>query len=157
MAIGWSTRELDKMLDRKPSYTYRVLTGPGDVYLTTANLFADLYERLSMTRPTADDEPAAAVIRRNVNMAKRRGYLPPLAWVDIDDPDESPDLRVRDTAPDPVVIDRILGGDMSLARSATRAEKVEVVRRWVASGRSLTALEKATGWRAARYTERRSA
>lgn len=88
--------------------------------------------------------------------ARAKGWLPPLAWDDIDDPSEQPHAP-PDTTPDPVVIDRILGGDMSLARSATRAERVEVVRRWRESGRPLNELERATGWEPRRYVEKGAA
>lgn len=53
--------------------------------------------------------------------------------------------------PDPVVVDRLLAGDMSLARTATTAERRDVVAAWP---RSLAELERLTGWRTDRYVER---
>ncbi len=151
MALGWSTRELDKMLDRRPSYTYRALMGTGDVYLTTAAMVADLYDRLCMTRPIAATEPQAAIIRRSANIAARNGYLPPLAWDNIDDPDEDPRARSvgEDVEVDEVAVHRVLSGDWS--SPTTRAERVEVVRLWVAAGRPLRQLELHTGWKPERY------
>ena len=57
-------------------------------------------------------------------------------------------LTAIDNLPDPVVIDRILAGDFTLAKTATKAERVEVVARWQGA---LNELERATGWRADRY------
>jgi hypothetical protein len=153
MALGWSTRELDKMLGRRPSYVYRVLTGEGDVYLTTANMIADLYDRLCMTRPRPATTEGAAIVRRNVNMAARRGYVPPLAWNNIDDPDEVPAAttdphgRNRDDL-DPVVVDRLVAGEHV---ESTRAERDEAMRRWRAAGRSERSLCELFGWHEGRY------
>lgn len=154
MALGWSSRELDKHLDRKPSYTYRVLTGKGDVYLTTALMFADLYDQLKDAPPEATDEPGGAIIRRNKTLARRNGYALPHQWLDIDT-DDRPDVGYRPSRAsdeyDEVVVDRAMSGDFTVR--ASRAEKVAIVRAWLAAGRSANELELRSGWNVRRYRD----
>lgn len=109
------------------------------------------YERLSMRLPTSDDPHGKSAIGAARNSARARGWMPPLAWDDIDR-DEAPMTGQHD-GHDPVVVDRILAGDMSLARVATKAEKIAVVSRWRAEGRTLNELERLSGWQARRYIE----
>ncbi|MBA2952144.1 ParB/RepB/Spo0J family partition protein [Nocardioides sp. CGMCC 1.13656] len=56
---------------------------------------------------------------------------------------------------DEVVVQRILDGQHNVA--ATPPDRVEVVHRWTASGRSLKALEEQTGWNVHRYVRRPTA
>ncbi len=79
--------------------------------------------------------------RAQRNKARAAGWLPPLAWLDIDNPAETPDLSAIDDEVDEVVVDRLLGGDWSLR--ATRAERWEVIERWSGSDNEL---ERRTGW-----------
>lgn len=106
---------------------------------TTAAGMERAFESLCMTRPEGQYATRA---RR---MAQRRGYLPPLAWVDIDDPSETPDLSVVDTSVDEVVVHRILTGNWTLR--ATKSERWEVIERWSGSDNEL---ERRTGWNVAR-------
>ncbi len=89
------------------------------------------------------------------SVAARHGWVPPLAWDDPDDPDETPNVG-RDVLDhdeyDPVVVERFLTGEWDI--HATRAERVEITARWMAWGRSLNDLERATGWKAERYVTR---
>ena len=50
---------------------------------------------------------------------------------------------------DQAVVDRFLGGEYDLRTNI--AERREIARRWVAMGRSLASLERATGWKSDRY------
>lgn len=54
------------------------------VHRTTAEAVAAVYDRLHMIVP---EGPYA---KRERRAAARRGFVPPLAWDDIDDPDETP-------------------------------------------------------------------
>jgi hypothetical protein len=56
--------------------------------------------------------------------------------------------RRRQESVDPVVVDRILAGEVV---RATPPEREEVVRRWVADGRGINELARMTGWRVERY------
>lgn len=49
------------------------------------------YEALSMRIPTGETKQERAGITRARNTAERNGWPPPLAWDDIDDPNETPD------------------------------------------------------------------
>lgn len=60
--------------------------------------------------------------------------------------------RVEDGIVDPIAIERRMAGDKSVP--LTRAERVELVRRWRASGRALTACDQVAGLNARRYRPR---
>jgi hypothetical protein len=51
----------------------------------------EAYERLSGTIPASNGERDRAGITRTRNHAARAGWLPPLAWDDVDNPHEQPD------------------------------------------------------------------
>lgn len=85
--------------------------------------------------------------------AQQFGYLPPLAWDDIDDPAERParPRRHQDrrrTEVDHAVVERVLAGEHL---DTTRAEKQEIARLWVERGGTLADLERLHGWRPERY------
>lgn len=86
--------------------------------------------------------PSSHSSRETVAEAVRRGWLPPAAWEDIDDPDEDP-TALEDAGPDEIVVERILAG---FRVDCTPAEKAEVYARAAAAGRSLNSLERQMGW-----------
>ena len=100
---------------------------------------------------------------RTRRAAARNGWATPDRWLNIDDPNETPDPGYqahrsrRDLYVDPVVVERILGGDFTLAATTTKAEKVEVVAWWRELGRPLNELERETGWEPRKYLMRESA
>lgn len=108
------------------------------------------FAKLCMTLPTAETVAQRVSVSKTRAHAARKGFVPPLAWTDIDDPAEQPrghvQARARKTDLDPVVVDRILAGDASLA--ATRAERLEVIRRWPGSQTALERLR--PDWNVAR-------
>lgn len=118
------------------------------VKATTAAEIADVYARLSATTPVGTTHRERQIISRTQNWARKNGWLPPIWWDDIDNPDETPSMH-ETSAPDPVVVDRILAGDWHL--KANRSERLEVLARWVGSDGEL---ERRTGWNVAR--DRRS-
>lgn len=138
-AIGWGIPDIAREAGL-PVPTLRNPAYRGErVWTSTAERVAEAYERLAMTWPEG------RYATRSRRMAARKGWLPPLAWTDIDDPDERPDLTVRDDLPDPVVVERILAGDRTLR--PTKAERWEVIRRWPGSDAEL---ERIFGWNVAR-------
>lgn len=122
-------------------------------YASTAQRVAEVYERLCMVAPVGSGAKRA---RTN---AARQGWLPPLAWDDIDNPDEKPASVIRCdwhwTAKDdvdPVVVERLL---LLIDTPSTTAEKHAAMRRWLAAGKSERALCAAHGWREGRYAPKR--
>lgn len=147
--LGWSRQELSRRLGRDKSYLSLALRG-ATITPETFAAIARLYDALSMTWCTS---PAAA---RTAANARTRGVAPPLAWDDaaLDDPaallygHAARQARATSGDFDVVVVERILAGEHHLP--ATRAERLEVAARWAATGRSLTDLERLTGWNTAR-------
>lgn len=145
--IGWSAERLSIELGHSRAWLHVTLTRDGGrLYRRNHEAIAALYDRLRYT-----PGPSAITARR----AAAADWPEPDAWWDIDDPAEQPDPGYTDKRAhddhDPVVVDRILGGDSTLARTATKAERVEVVARWRADGRPLNELERLTRWEPRRY------
>lgn len=154
-AIGWTgpavAAEAGVSVHTMRSFTYR---NSATVRRSTLDALAAAYDRLCMTWPEGQYADRARIT------ARRRGWSPPNAWIDIDDPDETPDPGYIERNPwqhgarkdvDPVVVDRILGGDAALASSTSRSEKAAVVAEWQRLGRALNDLERLTGWETRRY------
>lgn len=81
--LGWTLANLcDRAVCRRPCVAVR-----------NARLVADLYDRLSMTPPTGPQADRARV------RARRRGWVPPLAW----DDDTIDDLRATPRGTRPAV------------------------------------------------------
>ena len=67
--------------------------GTGDLAFIrrpTATGVRAAYEVMSMTTPAVDSPRGRAVVTRSKALAAKHGWAPPLAWEDIDDPDETP-------------------------------------------------------------------
>ena len=151
-ALGYTWRSLAHETGYSLTGLKTVVYGKWDVVeARNAESVRVAYERLSMRLPTSEDPHARSAITSARNSARRRGWLPPLAWDDIDRDEAA--MVSRGDATDPVVIDRILAGDMTLAKTATKAEKIAVVTRWRAEGRSLNELDRLSGWQSRRYLE----
>lgn len=143
VALGWSLRELDVELGRRNSYcSYLLADDARPVHRTVADQVIALYDHLSMVRPEG------WLAERQRRLAARRGWVPPLAWDDIDDPDEVANVGGVDDGLDPVVVDRILAGDWRL--SARLPERLAVLGRWQTEGLTDNEVERRTGWNVAR-------
>ena len=129
----------------------------GDAFFLTPKVkdrVARLYDRLNMV-PSAG--PAKGVTRAR-NLAIEKGWPPPLAWNDIDDPNEQPtDWQYVEVDPknvyaardvDPVVVMRLLEG---VRVKANVAERVEALAQWKADGGSEREFCMIHGWKAGRY------
>lgn len=168
MALGWSTTLLDARIGRARTFTAAILCRPDSpVHRSTAKMYAELYERLSMTEPPGETRYEKQRRSRVRNYAAKMGWPPPLAWDDIDNPDEEPAGAYRapgvqrdatggflwpDEPVDEVAVQRVLSGDWRLA--CTKADKFAVVARWPGS---LKELGRLTGWKVERYMEKESA
>lgn len=112
----------------------------------------EVYDRLSMTIPVGSDSHARGAILKAQRNAARRGWPPPLAWDDIDrDPAPAILHTVEPAGVDEVTVARILAGERL---PCTHAERLEVLRRAPAAGRSLNSLERQMGWNSTREKKR---
>ena len=152
-AIGYSYNQIAVALkiDRRAVSRWATVT---DETITSreAARVARLYERWCMTLPDDSNHRRDYFTRE----ARRKGFLPPLAWDDIDDPNNNqvsilPE-KVSDRSKiliDEVVVQRVLSGVKEVM--VTTAERHEIVRRWPSTGRSLAELARLTGWKVERY------
>ena len=130
-AMGWSLTEQAHRSGMCLQQVWQLAQTPkGVVTVSTDRKFRDLFEQLSAT-------PGPS--KRSRTAAAKNGWVPPLAWNDIDDPDEVPDV-CGDPDPDyadPVAVSRALDGDRV---SLTGPERAEALRLGVARGESLSAV-----------------
>lgn len=139
VALGWSISELGRRLE----ITNRANVTPlfaGDRPMTrgTVDRVEALYAALSMQLPQPKNRHQQAAVTRSLNMAKARGWLPPLALEELD-----PNEQFEDVDVDQVAVARRMGGDKTIRLN--KAEKVELRQRWIASGRPVAEMERVTG------------
>lgn len=85
VSIGWTQTELGRRIGWTTANLNRITLGQVDnITRATYKLINDLYDELSM-RPGPS--------QRARNLAARRSWAPPLAWDDIDNPNEQPAER----------------------------------------------------------------
>jgi transcriptional regulator with XRE-family HTH domain len=150
MALGWSMAAVADRIGMESRQLWWT-TRQKYVRLATASRIAEVYDELADTRPPTDTKSQRISVAKTLAHAKRQGYAPPIAWDDnIDDPDAEP-YAGDDEGIDDVVVERLLSGRRV---PSTRAEKVEAMRRWLASGRSQKSLCEIHGWQSGRYVER---
>lgn len=146
MALGWSQRAIAAAAGMEQTNLSKMLrTRRPVVFRSTADRIAQVYDAWHMAPPRGD----LAHLNLVRNLARERGYVPPLGWDDIDNDLEPPAGEPVDV--DEVVIHRVLHGERL---AATQEEKAEVVRLWLASGRPLKQLEQQTGWNGKREKDR---
>ena len=144
LATGWTHKLLAAQLGRTATNLKRSLVGE-QVTAQTAAQISELYDRLWNSRPphaTAQDRVQIDATR---TWARTQGWLPPLAWEDIDtDPDPDPRDRHNrhrgDTDPDyldEIAIELAVAGEGIRLDRLTLAEQDEVVRRLTDRGSSI--------------------
>lgn len=139
IAVGWPHDELAESLGRSSASLRRSMRS-NSVTAQTAQDVSDLYEQLWNLRPpkSTDDQRAAADAART--FAAERGWLPPLAWDDIDtdpDPRHHAERVETDDDLDEIAIERALAGDGVRLEHLTPSEQDEVVRRLTERGKSI--------------------
>jgi hypothetical protein len=140
MAIGWPGSVLHERLGFSAS---NVIHQQGRwITRSKHDAIAALYRELSM-RPGPSGHARTC--------AAKAGYPGPLAWGDIDNDDE-PDLDEGEPVDDDyldeaAILRRMAGEQVKL----TDPEKVELIRRWVADGRTLGECGRTTGLKVDRY------
>lgn len=143
-AIGWSSTELSARLNRSRNYVSAFVSRT-DNQLVRADVFneiSDLYEQLCMARGPSSQTATRAALS---------GWLPPLAYEDIDLPAADNDLhkvyKINDSDVDDVLVQRVLNGDFTVASGANEAERLAVAAAWLEkTGLSLAELERRSGW-----------
>lgn len=85
-AIGWTHREIAAGLGVSVGCLSNRIHRNQWISAANFRIMAEFYEASCMTVRTGLDRT------RTLRNAERRGYAPPLAWDDIDDPDEQPNL-----------------------------------------------------------------
>lgn len=91
VALGWSQARISEEAGYNRSHVGLILTRNGPLRAGTAERIAEVYERLSMTLPPETTTAEKCDATRSRNIARRNGWLPPLAWNNIDDENEHPD------------------------------------------------------------------
>lgn len=161
-AIGWTQKDVAAELGLSPQRINHLTRGRYPLlYPSTVAAVTAVYDRLGMVVPIdppvvkeRGQRPHEACRRR----ARRLGWKPPLAWDDdtIDNPRARGQLGRTTARPrhevDPIVVERVLDGDNTL--DTTTAEKFEIMRRWLADGRTERSLCERMGWRESRYSPR---
>lgn len=109
---------------------------------------------LSLARAVAEVARTAPTTGPSVQSASKmrlRGHLPLIAWEDPGTPAEPrgwQPVELDRVEVDEIVVERLLEG---IRTPSTRAEKLEALRRWLATGRSKTSLCEKHGWNALQY------
>lgn len=88
-ALGWSVTVQAEFC----GLDYRQLYDIGrfdTCYRRTHDQIAAMYERLAMQLPPTSTQSQKHSVTKTRRTAKRNGWPPPLAWDDIDNPDEQP-------------------------------------------------------------------
>lgn len=148
VALGWSQSKLATRLGILPTNLGPVIgtsRAPRTLTRATVDRIESLYDELSMTLPPEQTWHEKTAASRSRNYADAHGWQPPLALEQVDD------IEPDDEYLDEIAILRRMGGDKTV--QLTRAEKAELRRRWIASGRSLNEMERRTGVHASRRYE----
>jgi len=137
ITVGWTPELLAAQLGRRPSSLRGSMTSRS-VTARTAQDVAALYARLWNAQPpelTGDQRAAADGARAH---AAAHGWLPPLAWDDIDtDPAPPATAPAPPDDIDAIAIERALAGDGIRYDDLTYAEQQEVIEHLTARGDSI--------------------
>lgn len=136
-ALGWSFRELGHRLGVDDALIGRWARAT-TVRRSTSTRVDELYEQLSGTVPPTTTQAQRFSAARARETARREGWVPPLAWDDIDTDPAPPEvvvIHVDDI--DPVAIDLATAG---VPTPLTPAERRIVVEQLLAAGHTDTNL-----------------
>lgn len=93
VARGWSLTKISHRLDMQVGNFWRMMQRD-QVVASTHRRMVEIYEDLWDQEPPHDEWHSKAAYTRSMNYARKHGWLPPLAWDDIDDPTEHPEAEV---------------------------------------------------------------
>lgn len=141
VAAGWSQAKIAAMLGMTGTNLGRIVYGDR-VHAATARAVRDLYDRLWDTPPPETERNDRIAASRARSLAKRRGWLPALAWDDdtIDDPAAWANESTDDDRPDEIAIERFVAGDIDW-RELRPFERIEAAVQMQAAGVSRNVIE----------------
>lgn len=153
-ALGWSYPELAKRLGLEGKsgreVVRRYARTNGRFLATTAARVDRLYRELCMTPPPQSTPDERYAYRRALNAARRHGWVPPLAWDDIDNDPAPVAAPAREGDIDHAVVERMLASGERV-RKLTAAEAEEVCRRALARGMSTVQIRELYSLKVERY------
>jgi hypothetical protein len=123
-AVGWSIPAQAARARINRTTLKRILAG-FDAEAATARAVRGLFEELWDQLPPVDTKGQRISVGRTRALAARRGWVPPMGWDNIDDPQEAPSKGAEWDGVDPVAIERALAGEKV---PLSRLEVAEVVR-----------------------------
>lgn len=108
--LGWAQTRLARRLGITQSRMARILTTDGEIPVELHMAAASLFEELWNVRPPHETRYDRAVYTGALDYARRLGWLPAMAWDDIDNDDEP---AVEDSEPviDEVAVALALNGE----------------------------------------------
>lgn len=150
--LGWTRADIAAEIGRSPQSLTNTLQREV-VKADTEAAIEEVFRRLEMKLP-----PPSRGATRARRRAEAAGWPPPLAWEDIDAGilAEAEVERWDNDRLDLDLVEYVMQYHDFGARMTPR-EKTEVVRRWMANGRSERELCQLTGWRPGRYSPTKEA
>ena len=158
-ALGWPFPALAVRLGRSPGNLRRTLT-TRTVTVASARTIAELYEALRDTAPPTRTPAEITAAGNTRTQARLAGWLPPLAWDDIDvDPDPRNDddvanMHDSDAWVDEIAVERAMDGDQV---SLSRLERDEAIARLTRQGASARRIAELLATSSRNVVRRRSA
>lgn len=131
--LGWAQTRLARRLGVTQSRMARILTTDVEIPVELHVATAALFDRLWNVRPPHESRYDRAVYTGALDYAQRHGWLPAMAWDDIDNDDE-PAATDGDIIVDEVAVDLALTGERV---RMTREERHLAIHRARALGYSL--------------------
>lgn len=153
-ALGWSFVEIAARLDCDKEWPRRwAKRGHPTIHRSTAEKIDRVYRELCMTLPPEDTTQQKSAASRVRTVARRNGWVPPLAWDNIDtdpEPVDAPHLGLTEDSIDEAVVERMLASG-ERTRKLTAGEAELVVRRALARGMSTLTIREVYGIKPERY------
>lgn len=132
--LGWAQTRLARRLGVTQSRMARILTTDGEIPVKLHVAAAVLFEQLWNVRPPQETRYDRAVYTGAIDYAQRHGWLPAMAWDDIDNDDEPAVTDYVVVVVDDVAVDLALRGERV---RMTREERHLAIHRARALGYSL--------------------
>lgn len=93
VALGWTHGQIGERCGGVCAEAVHAWRVHDKVWRVTADKVATAYEAMCMTVPPETNKSERARVARSKGMARRHGFVPPLAWDDIDNDPEPPQIE----------------------------------------------------------------